>query len=135
MRVKFEDREYSIEFRYEWVKGSLADGYALTRMGAEDARERTKCLIRDRDPALIDSNGQRPVVAQALVVRYYKDTPNREKARKAALAKALESLDLDAVGCQPPYIHQFKSRRRAFWEAYLNRARKPVAESAGVVGK
>ncbi len=113
MKAVVEGREYYIEFQYiNW--NSPFD------------REVTRCLIRDGStPA--PGDGTFPVIATGEVRRYYKDRPDRDKARKAALAKALDAITrvdgYDASGGAG------KALRRVFWEAYLNR-KKPVALAA-----
>lgn len=50
------------------------------------------------------------VVASASVVKYYKDTEDRDKARKYSLTKALKVL-----------LPEDKAGRTAFWNAYITR--------------
>ncbi len=121
MKVQLADRELSIEFAYDtiYVGGKPNRFVHEERIG--QAREVTHCLIRDIS-APPDTN-EAPIIAEAGVVRYYKDPPNRELARKAALAKALE--ELDRVLPLPNLIHGIaKERRKLFWEAYLYRKRQ-----------
>lgn len=90
MRVNCDGRTYQIGFEH---------GVRPGRAGADKLREWTACVIRDSEE----------VVARATVMRHYKDAPNREKARKFALAAVLEQLGLP------------KDRRELFWKAYLGR--------------
>jgi hypothetical protein len=63
-------------------------------------------------------------MARGKVVRYFKDPPNRELARKAALTKALADLDDRGLPYAPFLNDRFrlgKERRKLFWQAYLNR--------------
>ena len=92
MKVEFDGKTYAIEFHY-WNIGIDA----------------TDCLIRDLSTPS-PGDGTAPVVAQGTALRYYKDRPDREKARKAALKKAICGYD--------------KPTRRLSREAYLGRKRK-----------
>jgi hypothetical protein len=108
MKVCFDDHDYRIEFQY---------GVRIPAVGNR-VSDATRCLIRDASTPS-PGDGTFPVIAQGQVARYYRDTPNRDKGRKFALAKALESIthrweyEVGFVGA--------KYRRRLFWEAYLNR--------------
>ena len=113
MRVRYDGREFLIEFQYEMA---ICAEY-------RDEREMTTCWIRDgnaprgeREPA--------PAICRGAVARYFQDPPNREKARKESLRKALEFLDQflpsDAQTAAEGKIRD-KDRRRAFWEVYRNR--------------
>ena len=82
VRVRYDGREFLIEFQYEMA---ICAKY-------RDEREMTTCWIRDgnaprgeREPA--------PAICRGAVARYFQDPPNREKARKESLRKALEFLD------------------------------------------
>lgn len=114
MKVQLADLECSIEFAYETAMEPRAGG---------EERELTHCLIRDIS-APRRSNDDAVILAQAEVVRYYKDPPNRELARKAALTKALAKLD-EELPCKAIFLHArqqlAKARRKLFWTAYLNR--------------
>ncbi len=130
MKVQADGREYWIEFAYDVV----APG-----------RKVTTCLLRDGSAPRAQREDA-PIVAQGRVKRYFKDPPNREKARKFALAKALKDLDarVPAVfngsvlsGQSPLSGHSpitQKVRRRLFWIAYLYR-KSPVASSQSSVPK
>ena len=100
MRVTVDDKLYLIEFQY-----------GTQSVHGHPGREWTACLIRDGSAPSPGDGKTYPVIARAEVVCHYKDTPNRDTARKAALAKALYGFYGAAV----------KSQRRLFWEAYLNR--------------
>lgn len=131
MKVKLEEREIWIEFAYE-VK-EFVDGRPGSTLVWE--RELTTCLLRDASaPPVIAWGTEHPVIARGSVTRYFKDPPNREVARKEALAKALENLDGVLWPSRfPASMHTDnspdlaairaaeKARRKLFWEAYLNR--------------
>lgn len=54
------------------------------------------------------------VIAEASVVKYYKDVDDRDKARKYAMTKLLRK-----------HFPDDKQLRKQFWEAYMNRVAKP----------
>lgn len=116
MKVMVAGKEYWIEFQY-----------STTYQGDEQSkgdpveRELTYCLIRDAS-APSPGDGTPPVIATGRVVRYHLDSPNRELARKAALAKALKDAPLYCDS-------SFKAVRRLFWEVYLNR-KQPKGRAA-----
>ena len=66
----------------------------------------------------VNRTGEKPEyrqVASASVHRYYKDPPNREKARRAALTAAIRRFD--------------RTQRREFWTVYLeSKKKKPAKE-------
>ncbi len=125
MRVHLEGKEYWIEFRYDWVLHN-AEGRLVPIPRCSAARERTACLIRDAS-SVSPGDGANPVIAEGEVVRHFKDPPNRELARKAALKKALVYLDI--VGFSASSTESMKARRALFWGAYLDR--KVIAASLG----
>jgi hypothetical protein len=110
MKVQLGAKEIWIEFAYlereseSWI----------------EYREITRCLLRDGS-APRDNNHREsaPILAQGEVARYYKDQPNRDTARKQALAKALKKLVPSANA-----LALDKAQRKLFWEAYLNRKKK-----------
>lgn len=102
MKVHVNDNEYAIEFQYAKVEDPT--------MFHTDT-DSTSCVIRDNVPHRGDKPA--PVVAVGVSVRYFKDPPNREVARKAALSKALTA-----------FAPHNKEVRRAFWEVFLNRKKK-----------
>lgn len=119
MKVTIEDRVYLIEFAYRKVN--------VQHMERDfgpvfEVREETLCLIRDGNAPRSPDTVQ-PVITQASVRCFHKDTPNREVARKRALAKVLEYLYPAGLS------HDGKERRRLFWKAYLERA-TPQAKAA-----
>lgn len=136
MKVQLADREVWIEFAYETVHVGGDPSRFVKEERDGQAREVTHCLLRDGS-APRGKHEDAPILAQASVVRFFKDPPNRDLARKAALTKALEDLDralpigpeaeLGAV--TRDYLHQrhllAKARRTLFWAAYRNR--KPGA--------
>jgi hypothetical protein len=114
MRVLYDNREYLIEFAY----GVLGHGDPRAI-----GRELTRCLIRDGGAPRVDHE-LAPVLATGEVVRYYLDTPNRDKARKWALKKALEQLDRVLPSLADTAREgrlRDKERREKFWKAYLER--------------
>lgn len=120
MKVQLGDREVWIEFAY--------------LMRRPENVEQTQCILRDGS-APRAKHEDAPILAQAAATRYFKDPPNRELARKAALAKALEELDHtlpyqdSATLDQDRSNHLLKQRRKLFWDAYLNRKKAPPVQS------
>lgn len=116
VRVKIDDIEFLIEFVY--TQRPISDGHVY------DANEVTLCIIRDGS-APREPKTPAPRLASGEAIRYFKDPPNREIGRKAALAKALDALlsgsNREAVPCVTPT----KVIRRAFWKVYLNRKKGP----------
>jgi hypothetical protein len=132
VKVIIEGRAFLIEFAYR--REAALEPYPDLKFRHE--RDITTCLIRDGDERKrsLDPHIPQPVITEATVVRYYKDPPNREVARKHALAKALANLD------EPIYplamwlgAAKAKDRRRLFWEAYLGR-KKASASNASSQG-
>jgi hypothetical protein len=119
MKVEYDNRKYVVAFKHGWVQS----GWPVRR----ERRECTQCLIYEatefRVPIL-------PLLAQVSVIRHFRDAPNREAARKAALAKALVALDI--VGYAEATPGALKARRREFWEAYLNRRAKKEEKKGAV---
>ena len=119
MNVLIGQRKYQIGFQY----GDRA-------FGGHPLREYTACLIRDLTDWRLGSPPP-PIVGKGEVVRYFRDKPNRELARKLALKKAVDNLvPRRRAGC----LHDreiYLERRRAFWKAYLNRKEQtPVQKGA-----
>ncbi len=120
MKVQLADREIWIEFAYQpgVISGYNGDACHITEV--------TACLLRDAS-APRGKNEPAPLLVRGEVSRYAKDPPNRELARKAALAKALERLDRtlpyqnSATLDQDRSNHLLKARRKLFWDAYLHR--------------
>lgn len=119
MKVLIGEKEYRIEFehgRHTFERG-------------RDETDYTKCQIRDAS-SVPNIDGVLPVIALGWVARHYRDTPNREVARKQALKKALKDFDrayhASDAALQGPLMD--KGRRKLFWEAYLNR--KPAIQAA-----
>ena len=96
MFVKLNDELHSLRFRH----GKTEDGRDFTT---------AQLSIYDQD----DPKASTPV-AIGTVYRHFRDQPCRETARKAALAKALET--------NTPEFR--KEQRRDIWNAYLNRKRQ-----------
>jgi len=78
-------------------------------------------IDRDRTWCFIVEDGK--VIAEAFVMRFHKDTDDRDKARKYSLAKALKTLYPELTD---------KAARTLFWEKYLGRC--PVTEMKAVKG-
>lgn len=115
MKVLVGEKEYWIEFEHSETGPRIL--------------EATRCYIRDASGG--HTTDRPPVIALGVARRYYRDTPNREVGRKAALKKALEDLDNSV---EVPLLHHLKARRRLFWEAYLGRKRQGSAKKSGVTG-
>lgn len=157
MKVQIEDKLYSVEFEHGWIVPKLnyeliSQEFAelcmqrkVAGVQGKDLRERTVCRIRDCS-APSPGDGTFPMIAQAAVQRNKKDTPNREKARKAALARAVLKLSVQSVDL-PPIAglnsNQFQEAldrvnldrrniRRLFWEAYF-KAKQPQAQKRGAL--
>lgn len=143
MKVTIGEKQYAIEFEYNWTLDERVlsreevavvmrdEGMAIGAARPCDLRERTTCRIRDLSVASQGDGKTFPVVVEASVVRYKRDTPNREVGRKRALAKALDALGVGLMP-YPEYGVLSPARRnlrRAFWEAFLNRKR--AASQAG----
>lgn len=128
MKVQLGDREVWIEFNY------LHHPVLGARRGEATQQEATQCLLRDGSTPRA-KNEEAPLIVRGEVVRYFKDPPNRELARKAALTKALEELDHtlpyqdSATLDQDRSNHLLKQRRKLFWDAYLNRKRASPVQS------
>jgi len=105
VKVHVDGREIWIEFAY----------FSSNDEAFSAPKEITRCILRDAQ-APRDSDGGLPALAWAEVVRYHKDPPNRDVARKQALAKALRAL----AGGDTIWLLD-KARRKLFWDAYLNR--------------
>ncbi len=118
MRVQLPDRECSIEFAYD-IQVASVHGVAVTRSV-------TYCYLRDLSVPR-RANDDAVILAEAAVVRYYKDPPNRELARKAALTKALRGFDITLNDWSSA---QAKDRRKLFWAAYLGRKKAAMQSRA-----
>lgn len=68
----------------------------------------TSCIV---------TNEERKVVAGVTVKRYYLDPCDKDKARRFSLAKLVTQFYPGKEN---------KETRKRFWEAYLNRNKKPV---------
>jgi hypothetical protein len=122
---KSDGRKYKLEFKHD----------VTSKLHPHPFRECTVCFIRDASSES-PGDGTHPVIAHGYVVRHFRDAPNREAARKAALAKALASLDSTEATATLPGADwreraiartaSLKARRREFWEAYLNRRDRKV---------
>lgn len=116
MKAQIDGNEYTIEFAYYT---STADA------GHAHDAEITVCIIRDgsapREPKTLA-----PRLASGEAVRYFRDSPNREIGRKAALEKALDALlgGPNLEGMRACATTPIKAVRRAFWNAYLGRKKK-----------
>jgi hypothetical protein len=112
MKVQLGDREVWIEFAY--------------RMRKPQNVEQTQCILRDGS-APRGHHEDAPVLAVGRVSRFFKDPPNRELARKAALSRALEDLDnqgLPFASFLHDQLRLAKERRKLFWQTYLNRKQR-----------
>lgn len=128
MTVLLDGRKYRIDFRHDLVDRDSGRGDGGTEVVH---RERTTCLILDVT-AWPDGRAAPPTAGQGTVIRYFRDAPNRELARKYALKKAVDNLipRRCCAGC----LHNrqiFVERRRALWEAYLNRKQSAGQAQAG----
>ena len=115
MKVEYDGRKYKLEFKHD----------VTSKLHPHPFRECTVCFIRDASSES-PGDGTHPVIAHGYVVRHFRDAPNREAARKAALAKALVLLDAIAIGYATATPGALKARRREFWEVYLNRRDRKV---------
>ncbi len=108
MRVTTPDgRQYGIE----WEHGRTSDG-----------DDWTACRIRQKleVPALDTDTEAWTLVADSHVVRYYKDTPNRDVARKESLANALFNFtDTHSDGYRADPKN--KAIRKLFWDVFSAR--------------
>lgn len=110
MKAQIDGNEYTIEFAYYT---STADA------GHAHDAEITVCIIRDgsapREPKTLA-----PRLASGEAVRYFRDSPNREIGRKAALEKALDALlgGPNLEGMRACATTPIKTVRRAFWKLY-----------------
>ncbi len=150
MKVQADGREYWIEFLHLNHETRKQEGFESWI----EVLESTTCLLRDGS-APREKREDAPIVAQGRVKRYFKDTPNREVARKQALSKALKDLDVrvpavfnvsvfsrqssvvseeEPAGIPANAAAAQKVRRRLFWTAYLYR-KSPVASSQSSVPK
>jgi len=130
MRVTFSGQEYSIEFQYSvfqyGVRGTVRR--IMSSLVNLPQREKTTCVLKQLsgNTTLGPVNLQYPLEFRGTVVRYFRDVPNREKGRRAALAAALQQMDLENP-CWAETAREAKlfdkARRTAIWEAWLNRPR------------
>jgi hypothetical protein len=113
MKVELNGETYRIEFEHGSGDGQHTAEYTTCRI------QQVEVVHNMRDTEALVT------VAEGTAVRYYKDPPNREMARKAALAKALQRLDREF---EVESLN--KARRKLFWDAYLGRKRAPPVELA-----
>lgn len=99
MKFEIGGTPYSIEFKYD--KQVCRSGLAET----------TTCNIR------LCVTGEDNPVATGTVARYYKDKPDRDLARKAALGRALVGF----LSYLDPPETEDRAIRTAAWKAYINR--------------
>ncbi len=131
MKVSIDGKTYTIEFSY---------GLLCRHADHTEPRDLTECIIRDcTEPRVL--NELAPIVARGPAVRYYRDPPNFELGRKAALKAALMHLDRtvptlsesdflrskDYVKALQRTKAANKARRALFWSAYRGRKAKRVA--------
>jgi len=92
----------------------------------------TQCFL-----TFVDPDGEEMVAAKVCVTRHYRDRYSKEAGRKAALSKAMRSIQVvppsfaDLLCVEPighPTTVMRKDARRFVWRSYLNR--KPQKASA-----
>jgi len=134
MKVEVEGKQYRVEWQHGWaISPNDPELILLARRNAVHKaainRETTTCFIRDLStPSPGDATF--PVVADATVVRYHKDTPNRLVAIEESLRKALKKLFPETFG-EPAGAHDV-SCRNAFWEAFRGRRRSRTTPQRAV---
>jgi len=127
MTATVGDARYEIEFRHGTVDVPAGDH-------AEE-REATTCNIR-----LVGEAKHReewPIIARGSVVRHFRDVPNKEAARKAALLKAVYEkwpkftplFADDTVAIEK--IKAMRAARKALLSAYFNR-KKGAGKRVGI---
>jgi hypothetical protein len=146
---------YEIEFRHGKVDtqgtarpcpkkpATLSDRLVDAVFGVTEEREATTCNIRVVGEA--KHREEWKIVARGNVIRYWKDPPNREVARKAALLKAVYEkwpvVDpgdvnnrIDSHAPAKQQAENNKAHRAAILGAYFNRKKGVPKTSAAKPG-